>query len=121
MKKIIPLLFIVLGGCTVPNESNYIRQVSSWLGRTPEELVTQWGEPTQVIPNQGNLYYIYMTKKDIELNNIAADGGTNEENAIYPLENLEVSQANLFCQTTFVIQNGLITNWAVEGDDCVAY
>ena len=121
MKKVILLFLIICAGCQAPTEENYVRNVKAWVGHTPEELISQWGEPTQVISNQGSQYYIYMIHKDIGLGEMTGNGGINEENAVYPLQNPQVYQADLFCQTTFVVQNGIIQNWSFEGNDCVAH
>jgi len=120
MKKFLLFGLIMCSACTVPTEVDYMRNVKAWVGHTPAELITQWGEPTQVISDQGKQYYIYMVNKNVGLNEVTAYGGINEENAVYPLQNPQVYNTNLFCQTTFVVQDEEITDWSFNGNDCVA-
>ena len=120
IKYIFMSLICLLGACSTPTESNYIRNVKAWLGRAPAELVSQWGEPTQVLNNGTEQFYVYTVDKDISL------PGTNDRYAqgqldyISPLEGTSAYQMNLYCQTTFVVKNDRIIDWLFEGNACKA-
>ena len=112
-------IFILLCACTGPSVSNYTRNVKSWIGRTPEELTTQWGAPTQVLNNGSEQFYIYSVIKEIPLPNTQAE---NElPNDISPIQGTPAYQIDLFCQTTFVVRNDIIVDWSFEGNACKAY
>ena len=118
------LSLFVLGflcACQGPTESNYIRNVKSWVGRTPEELITQWGTPSQVLNNGNEQFYIYTITKEIPLSGTQDQGGNGQLNYISPIQGTSAYQTDLFCQTTFVVQNDRIVDWDFEGNACKAY
>lgn len=116
-------LFILgfLCACQGPTESNYVRNVKSWVGRTPEELITQWGTPTQVLNNGNEQFYIYTVTKEIPLPETQDQGGNGQLNYISPIQGTSAYQTDLFCQTTFVVRNDRIIDWDFEGNACKAY
>ncbi len=120
IKYIIMCLVALLGACSTPTESNYIRNVKAWLGRTPTELVSQWGEPTQVINNGEEQFYIYMVDKNIQLPGTSDRYAQGQLDYISPLESTPAYQINLYCQTTFIVKNDRIMDWLFEGNACKA-
>ena len=115
------LLGLLCIACEKPTESNYYQNVKSWIGKTPEELITSWGEPTQVINNNNRQYYIYMVDKDIPLPGTDGQGGNGQLTYINPLTTTPAYNVNLFCQTTFIVREGIIVDWLFEGNACKAY
>lgn len=115
----IALLGVVLASCqsgssTVFNASN---TPSDWVGETPAALISSWGNPTQVINNNGYQYFIYMRAENIIFGDDEGQAGVG------PLQMINgIPQAtpvgNLFCQTTFVVEAGQIVKALWQGDGC---
>ncbi len=121
MGKFCVLLCVIglLGGC-LSGEARYQRNMRGWVGRTPEELVTQWGSPTQVITNGDTEYFIYRIQKEAPLPNTSAFSTPTNPPILLPINETTRYQETFFCETTFVVQNDRITDWSFEGDACRA-
>lgn len=90
---------------------------SDWIGETPTALMEEWGDPTQVINNNGYQYLIYMRAQNITF------GDDEGQVGIGPLQMIDgypqaIPVGNLFCQTTFVVQSGEIIKALWQGDGC---
>lgn len=124
MKHILTGIIIgaLAGGvaCTTPTVSGYTRNVKAWVGRTPEELITAWGPPTQVLENGETLYYIYTVNRTIPLPGTQARDPSGQLQYISPLQETPAYETDLFCQTTFVVSDDVITDWSFQGDACRA-
>lgn len=62
MKKLIILgiLILFLSSCAITN-----KVMKSYVGRHVDELITKWGPPSQILPNQGGGYlYVYYLDRD---------------------------------------------------------
>ena len=121
-KKYLWLLgFGLCVACAGPTEQNYTRQVRSWIGKTPEELITAWGQPTQVFEQDNRQYYIYRTERDIPIAGTQDWYNDQIPGYISPIFGAPVYEMQLFCETTFVADNGRITDFAFAGDNCKSY
>ena len=122
MKKYL-IILALLGLCTAcesPSTANYRRNVRAWVGRTPQELIAQWGQPTQVLNTENGQDLIYMVEKQIQLPGTNGRYATGPLDYVSPLAGTSAYQTTLFCQTTFVVQNDRIVDWLFEGDACKA-
>ena len=90
---------------------------SDWIGESPTALINAWGTPTQVINNEGYQYLIYMRAENITFGDDEGEVGVGPMTMIngYPQAS---PQGNLFCQTTFVVQSGIIQKALWQGDGC---
>lgn len=90
---------------------------SDWVGQTPISLLEEWGNPTQVINNEGYQYLIYMRAQNITFGDNEGEVGVGPLQIIngYPQA---TPVGNLFCQTTFIVQTGIITQALWQGDGC---
>lgn len=117
------IILALLGICTAcqtPSEANYRRNMNAWIGKTPQELISQWGQPTQVLNTAEGQDLIYMVEKQIPLPGTNGRYATGQLDYASPLEGTPAYQTTLSCQTIFVVQNNKIINWMFEGDNCKA-
>ncbi len=109
----------VLFGC-MSSEAIYRRNMQAWVGRTPEQLVTEWGTPTQVMTDGDKQFFIYRTEKQAPLPNQMVYDTTANPPILLPINETTTYQETFFCETTFVVQNDRITDWLSEGNACRA-
>ena len=105
-------------GCQKPTESEYYKNVQDFIGKTPAELITAWGSPTQIINNSGKTYYIYTRQEEIPLPTAQENYPNGELQYISPLSGTPANNFDLYCQTTFVVSEGIITDWSFTGNNC---
>ena len=99
----------------------YSNDLEKYVGQSEASLYSQWGSPDNVISispyNKVVSYTEYysaplgwQTKPYANsLNYAAMNQGFTAENAY-----------NYYCTTSFTIQEGVVTNYSFNGDDCVA-
>lgn len=124
MTKII-LILLMLSGCSgrhvLWDSSAYSRQLDGYVGQSEASLYSQWGSPDNVVSiSPYNKVVSYTEYYSVplggqtqpytdDLNYTAMNQGFTAENT-----------NNYYCTTSFTIQNGIVTNYSFNGDDCVA-
>ena len=126
------LLLIFLFGCATPEK--YDAELAGWVGKIENKLIAEWGKPSarkinadgsQVltytkadnvyVPSEFYLYNPYSLQGDVSVY-APFDG----DYAFTPYgENLGYNP-EYTCQTSFLVQNNVITGWKWVGNDCVA-
>ncbi|MDO4162543.1 MAG: hypothetical protein Q4D80_06055 [Pseudomonadota bacterium] len=125
MKKIFCLVWGVLGlaACaTQPTAARYEDELSAWLGQSEEALYAEWGYPnaTYSIGADGFIAtYIQVYNEPV-----GADTEPYADEMSYsamrvPSYGLPVAQGVYYCKTSFIIRNGIVTDYNFNGDDCV--
>ncbi len=116
------LMGSVMCACSMqdPTVAQYRQEVSAWLGRTPAELISAWGTPTQVFMKNNTQYMVYIVDKHVELPGVEDDLGSGQLQYVSPLEGTPAYDVSIFCQTTFLAINDVITDYLFEGDGCKA-
>ncbi len=113
------LVFVLLCGCqtSLSKQFNVDEIPQDWIGQTPIALMSAKGNPSQVINNNGYQYIIYMTGDNITFGNNEGDTPTGTFNMVdgYPQAQ---PFGNHFCQQTYIVQNGIITNAKQQGNGC---
>lgn len=115
---VIGFLFI-LTGCVSKQEHEYI--LSSWFGSTEKQLVDAWGVPTSFYELDGKRYLTY-TKSSQSL-----VGGTSPTTFYDYYGNAYTSPGSppilvtSNCTIIMVVENGLISEWKYEGNNCYDY
>ena len=125
MQKIICLLagLIILTGCQGVGYSSdaYNQKLSGWLGKTADELYSDWGEPSQILPLGNNTVEVsYYSSEEHPVDNdfepyeseIAYNALTQSNFGLPPNPPL------FYCKTSFTISNGIVTGYTFNGDDC---
>ena len=119
-KQFLMLCLLGLMACQSPSQSNYVRNVKAWIGHTPEELVTAWGSPTQVLQNGTDQFYLYSVQKVIPLPGTSSTYAQGPTDYISPLQGTSAAQTDLYCETTFIVRDDRIVDWSFMGNNCVA-
>ena len=125
-------LIFYLGSCA--STQKYDQMLNGWIGKPESALLKSWGSPsarkintdgsqvitfTQVqtltVPSEFYLYNPYPLEGDVSVY-APFDG----DYAFTPYaQNLGVNQEYV-CQTSFFIQNNIITGWKWKGNNCFA-
>lgn len=117
------LLLLTLAGCSSLglNTSNYEQGLQKWVGQPEQALYQGWGVPA-------NVYYISPYAKEITYTKVfrgPIEGDTTPYGSMY-YPGLDAGYETspgyktYYCQTSFTVENGQVTNYSFSGDDCVA-
>lgn len=123
MRYFVVLSLIFLVSCTTTSD-NYGQKLQNYMGVSESVLVSDWGIPDNVqtiVP--GEQIYTYIQTYNGALNNNTepyAEQVAYGEFGMNPNLPPNPNQiSSYYCQTTFTIQNGVVTNFSFNGDDCV--
>lgn len=122
-KMLIIAVIILLAGCSSYSEEAYKRNLNTWMGSEPIELVRSWGPPKQTYEVGGHQFLVYI--RDYNFTFPATEptyqttfnGDTAYTKAIGGSEGATI---NYHCETTFEVSENKIINWRFKGDNCVA-
>lgn len=114
-------LLTLITACTGPSEQNYEQRVRQMVGKTPEELITAWGEPTQIINHGERQYYVYLWSRVIPLPATQEWNNIGPFEYVSPLTDTTEFDMDLVCQTTFVVRRGQVVDWLFDGNACKSY
>lgn len=117
MKKyLFLLLLLIVSGCAT--EAKYRAQLNSYFGYNTKELIDAWGPPdsTYKLDNKTE-YFTYNKSRNVYVpgNSTSNIYGNMIDTNYYGGYNV-----NYNCKTTFTLENGTVTNYRIEGNDCVA-
>lgn len=113
-------LLLLLTGCVNGGNADFTSNLNNWVGNTPSVLVAEWGNPNTLSEvDAGTQIYTYILQSnngtsDPYQNQVAYSaieenlGNNPDENPVY------------YCQVSFIINNGLISSYNFNGDNCVA-
>ncbi len=114
------LPLVLLSACAYNGNADFASNLNNWVGNSPTTLVEEWGIPnTQSEVDADTQIYTYMLQsnggeQDPYQNQVvysaidAENVGTNsDENPIY------------YCQVSFIINNGVVSSYNFNGDNCV--
>jgi hypothetical protein len=142
MKKLITLVVsCILGGCATT--ANYEAILQSWIGQPVDNLVSTWGPPQSsfTLSNGGQVLeysdqrnmqmpgYSYTTPQTTyQSGNVSAYGSGGSAYGTYSGISTTYVQHQtpgyniaLSCKTRITVDsNGVITNWAWQGNNCKA-
>ncbi|MFI3242181.1 MAG: hypothetical protein R3Y43_06405 [Alphaproteobacteria bacterium] len=118
MKKMIALFVLFLASCV--HQPSYEEQIAVWQGQNVEYLYNEWGMPetTQPLANGGMLLVYTQTQEQTVPQQVSIEqevSGNAPSFAGSPFFN---TQNTYFCSTTFTVENGIITGYSFEGDNC---
>ena len=115
------LAFLVLSGCATTQ--NYEKMLSSWVGQPVSAVVAQWGPPDSEFVNEGTRYLTWYKSGQIYMPPSSPTYTTSfVGNTAYTTTVGGMPGYNLWfsCKTTFIVQDGHVTKWRWEGNDCLA-
>lgn len=133
MLKKFTLFFIIALLCACANSQNYTNQLNQEIGKTTEQLIGKYGQPSQVKKlDNGNeiITYISINQQvlpdpEYGFNN---DFLTEDEmfypftygGSIIPVGSFMGDVITDYCKTDFYIKNNLVSSWQYKGNSCVA-
>ena len=139
--KAISLLVVLLVGCATT--ANYEKLLQSWVGSSADNLAMRWGPPASSHPlSNGGRVLEYSNQRNIQLGgyttrvpqttftsgtaNVYGTGGSangtySGTSTTYVQQTTPVQNIAMQCITRFTVNaQGIITNWAWQGNDCKA-
>lgn len=131
MKKAITLLLLTLTACATAQK--YEIKLNQELGKTSEQLMQDFGNPTEVKRFQnGNMVitYTYRNQELIPSPDVFDNSDfMTEDEEFYPFTyggyqipiGNEMSEViTEYCQTRFYLKNNIVDSWKYHGNACVA-
>lgn len=126
-KLILALFLLFVGACSSMNSSNYENELQNWIGQSEYRLYQAWGTPANVVyitPNKKVVTYVKTFAKGnntLYENQLYYQGMGNNDSLWDQLFGPPAQQQSnwYYCNTSFVIQNGVVINYNFNGDDCV--
>lgn len=127
------LATMFLFSCATP--AKYDNKLNGMVGEKVDVLQKEFGKPSaKKIFGNGYEVYTYTKANDVYVPSefyLYNQGFEPSEDVVYQpfLNNYDFSpyaenfgyQVEYMCQTSFLLQNGIITGWKWRGNDCVAY
>ncbi len=113
---------IALASC-VPTVEGYQQLVNSWKGGTEQQLITKWGVPDKSFRSGGNHYISYVQRGNVYVPGTQPTytttvyGNTAYTNSYGGTPGRNIAT---YCETTFVLANGLIKDVTFKGNNCTA-
>lgn len=118
MKKIWFILLAVTA-CHSFGSDNYNQKLSTWMGRPVQALISHWGEPdSQFSINRDTMALVYVKSEKYGAFEPYRDT-LNYEGISSPQYGYSMYKPVYYCRTTFSVRNGIIVDYAFEGDDCI--
>jgi len=132
MKKVCFLLILsfLLFACALTN-TTYEQKLQAWVGQYEQTLINSWGKPTvKKVNTNGQTLLTYVTQNEylVPMEYFYANPGWVDADVMYdpffadegmpPYAQIIDTEVEGICQTTFVVQDGVITSWRFSGNDC---
>jgi len=121
MKWVLICCVLLLAGCATT--ANYEKALQSWVGSSADRLVEAWGPPQSSYKlSDGGQVLEYVNQGTAHgSNGPDAQGMYSGTTATYVQHQTPVYNINLVCITRFTVNpQGIITNWAWQGNNCKA-
>ena len=135
------VLSLVLSGCATT--ANYEKILNSWVGSNVDNLVMRWGPPGNSYPlSNGGRVLEYSNQRNVQIGgytttvpqttynsgtaNVYGTGGSaygtySGTSTTYVQKTTPVQNIAMQCVTRFTVNaQGVIMNWAWQGNDCKA-
>ena len=126
------LVLIFLFACATP--ARYDAKLNAMVGQSAQTLVKSWGRPSaKIIKDNGDEIYAYTKADDVYVPSefyMYNQGFEPSEDVVYgpflndynygPFGETFGYQVEEYCQTAFLIKNGIVSGWKWRGNNCVA-
>ena len=124
MRKLRTLFFIpivlcsllILTGCVTKQEHE--DALSSWFGSTEEQLVESWGVPTSFYELGGKRYLTYSNSGQAMVGGTAPTTTYDYYGNAYTSGGSPPILVTSNCTIIMVVEDGLISEWKYEGNNC---
>lgn len=135
MKKICFTLSLILFLFACATKEKYDQKLQTWIGRPETALLQKWGTPSaSKIMMNGDKVITYTKANDVY---VPSEFYLNDPNMLPGQETVYSPFLNEYdftpynaafgyqvediCQTSFLVQGGIITGWKWKGNNCVAF
>lgn len=124
MPKILYLIcgLLLAGGCQILNDSKaYNSQLQKWRGQSASMLYADWGTPQRTVPLNGDSIMVsyYRAEDDLTDNEFAPfDSEIYYNTLTLPYYGMAPEPPLFYCETSFVIKDGIIVDYSFSGNDC---
>ncbi len=112
----------------------YDAKLNTWVGKSEQQLIQSWGQPSAMkILDNGDKVITFTKADDMYVSAqyyIYNPGQVPNEDEVFtpfdgdydftPYNELVGYEVTQICQTSFLLQNGIVTGWKWKGNDCVA-
>ena len=115
---VISFLF-VLSACVTKQEHE--DALSSWFGSTEEQLVESWGVPTSFYELGGKRYLTYSNSSQAMVGGTAPITTYDYYGNAYTSGGTPPILVTSNCTIIMVVEDGLISEWKYEGNNCYDY
>lgn len=115
----IPLVLfslVILTGCVTKQEHE--DALSSWFGSTEKQLVDSWGVPTSFYELDGKRYLTYSNSSQVMVGGTAPTTTYDYYGNAYTSGGTPPIMITSNCTIIMVVEDGLISEWKYEGNDC---
>lgn len=117
MKKTVALFTIAVSlflcGCEMGR--NYGKTLDSWLYSTEDELIAQWGLPSQVYNSGTKKYLVYQRSRVYYGFDKSPRYETTYNPYLRTMTTKKVEPPAHHCTTTFTVEDGVIKHWQYKG------
>ena len=115
------VLLIAACGNVGYSRSKYEQKLNQWVGRDLNALYDYWGTPVNVSPIDDNSFmvtYYEQESQPIDDDYQPYIGELSYSAMFVPSYGLPPNPPLFYCQTSFIIKNGIVTGYNFNGDDC---
>ncbi len=134
MRKSVYVLFLIAFLFSCASTEKYDTKLNSLIGVNKDELISRMGPPSgvKILPD-GNEVISYTVANNVYVPSefyLYNQGALSNEGDMYApfLSDYDFSpygdtfgyDVEYFCQTAFVIKNGVVTSWKWRGNNCVS-
>jgi hypothetical protein len=110
---------LVVTGCVTKQEHE--DALSSWFGSTEEQLVESWGVPTSFYELGGKRYLTYSNSSQAMVGGTAPITTYDYYGNAYTSGGTPPILVTSNCTIIMVVEDGLISEWKYEGNNCYDY
>ena len=135
-KKVLLMVLSTIFLFSCATSANYDNKLQKWVGKSAVSLQEKWGSPAHVkMFANGDSIMTYIKANDVYVpseyiifnqgyvpgNEVTVQPYPSQSSNFMNTTELVGYETEYTCQTSFLVQNGIITGWRWSGNNCVAY
>ena len=133
MLKLTSIIALILIITSCATSQNYSTKLNLDIGKTSQQLISQYGNPTKVhrLSNGDEIItYTFLNYSLIPSPEYDFDNSFYTEDELFtpftqgydeiPIDNYMGDIVKNYCKTKFYLKNNIVTSWQWKGNSCVA-
>jgi len=133
MLKLTSIIALILIITSCATSQNYSAKLNLDIGKTSQQLISQYGNPTKVhrLSNGDEIItYTFLNYSLIPSPEYDFDNSFYTEDELFtpftqgydeiPIDNYMGDIVKNYCKTKFYLKNNIVTSWQWKGNSCVA-